>query len=160
MDPNMVIPVLVGLVSGAITPIVIELLRRKSKMQSEAETDVDVAEAAQKIVSGSASAVDVMTDLLKRYDLKIEEQEREIRNLQAQITKMQLDERARERYENVRNKAIADKIEGLENYIKTLIDTLRTNNLEIPPRPEILKNRDTLDKIRAIQFPIKPGETL
>ena len=166
MDWDKLLPILIALASGTITPIVIHFLQRKSKEKTESEIDLDISDAAQKIANGSASAVEVLEKLLMRYDKKIQDQdkkiqdqEREISNLNARITAMRIDEEARDRLDRERNIAIVNKFEALQDYIKVLVDTLRNNDIKIPPRPQLLKERDTLDDIKAIKFPIKTGET-
>jgi hypothetical protein len=160
MDTKDIVTILVAFASGFIAPLIKDYWQRKSRRKVETEADLDISDAAQKIVNGSASAVGVMEGLLKRYETKLKDQDRDIKNLKARITAMQIEEKNREKAEGERNNAIADQIDSLGKYIKVLIDTLREHDIPIPPRPKALKDRDTLDKIRAIKWPIKPGETI
>lgn len=140
-----------AVLSGAITPIALQLLQRKSKQQDEAETSVDIAEAANKIVTGGAEAVEAMKKVLLIYETRDTQHKQEIQNLQARLTAMQLDEVEKERINRERNNAIAEEIDALKKYIEVLVGTLRENNIDIPPRPEILKDSGTLQKIKAIK---------
>lgn len=163
MEINNILVFLAALASGFIAPLIRDYWARR-KLETEAE--LDISDAAQKIANSSASAVAVIEGLLKRFETKFKDQEEkiggqegEINNLRARLTAMQIDEQKRERVDGERNKAISDKIEALEDYIKVLIDTLRKHDIEIPKRPKMLTDRETLDKITAVQFPRKPGET-
>ena len=152
--------------SSPVVSLIQAYMARKSRRKIESEEDLDIADVVQKIASGSGTAVASMEGLLLRYERRFKEQEEkiggqegEIKNLKARLTAMQIDEQKRERVDGERNKAISDKIEALEDYIKVLIDTLRKHDIEIPKRPKMLTDRETLDKITAVQFPRKPGET-
>lgn len=159
MELRDLLTILIAFGAGVLVPLIQSWWQRKSREKLETELDLDVGDVAQKIVSGSGAAVDIMEKLLNRYEAKFEMQEQEIASLQARLTAMQIDEQKKSVQENERNQAIAEKIGALEDWSKTLVDTLRKNNIEVPPRPDKLKDRDTLEKIRAVQFPIKPGGT-
>ncbi len=107
------------------------------------------------LLEGRIDKQDTLIDELRSKNAELL---RDNQNLGARITKMQLEETERERAERERSRAIADQIEGLGNYIKVLIDTLRAHDIDIPPRPDILKNKDTLEKIRSLKFPINPDD--
>jgi hypothetical protein len=51
--------------------------------------------------------------------------------------------------EGQKEKNLYEVIEALKSYIKILIDTLRAANIEIPPRPDILKESNP--KIQAVR---------
>jgi hypothetical protein len=102
--------------------------------------------------------IDKQDALISELKTKNEDLARENNNLNARITKIQLEETERERVETERSKAIADLLEAMWDYIKTLIDALREHEIDIPPRPDKLKNRETLEKIRSLNFPIRTDD--
>ena len=85
------------------------------------------------------------SDYLRIADMTAEQLEKKINQInilekhaeaqQAQIIAIQLD---------ARNKQVelTNIIEALKGYIKVLIDELRKHDIDIPPRPDILKESD------------------
>jgi len=149
--------VLIAVIYGA-AEIIKAYWQRKPEKKAESERVLDISEAASEIAQGGNQAVEAVTRLLAIYEKlngELKEEVRtlrmEISNANARITAMQIEEMKRDRLEQERNRAIADKIEGMEKYVKVLIDTLRDNGIAIPPRPGVLKDDDTLNKIRAVK---------
>ena len=129
-------PALVGMVSGLIAPVILQLFQQRN------QTTRTNAEAMKSIAEGGEKAVSAAVRLLDEYQDDNATLRKEVDALRAEIISMRIDERAKELRLNA-------KIEALEQYIKLLIDTLRNNNLDIPPRPDILKESDP--KIKPIK---------
>ena len=129
-------PALVGMVSGLIAPVILQLFQQRN------QTTRTNAEAMKSIAEGGEKAVSAAVRLLDEYQDDNATLRKEVDVLRTEIMSMRIDERAKELRLNA-------KIEALEQYIKLLIDTLRNNNLDIPPRPDILKESDP--KIKPIK---------
>lgn len=135
MDWNVIIPALVGLASGLVAPLLIQLINRRNA------TNQTNAEVINKIAQGGEKAISAAIQLLNEYQEDNAELRAEVSSLKAEIVSMRIDERAKEARMNL-------KIEALEQYIKLLIDTLRAASIDIPPRPDVLKESDP--KIRKM----------
>lgn len=139
------IPLLAAI--AAWMPYILKWYGDRGKTKSE--TEFNVAQSANEITEGGERAVAAASRMLEYHEKRsqalasrVDEQDKELTLLKAQITAFQIDERAKEARLNA-------KIEALEQYIKLLIDTLRAHNIDIPPRPEILKESDP--KIKVIK---------
>ena len=155
--------ILLGLSSGAVVPIVLELIRRKSKKQIDSEVDVDIAKAAESIASGSSSVVETLEKLLTRYDKKIDEQQTQIEdqqtkitnqskaigNLQARISAIQLAEKERDRIDTERNNTITEFFEAFLERVETLTTILREHEIPVPEPQKKIPSRDTLELIKS-----------
>lgn len=86
---------------------------------------------------------DMSGEQLEKKINQINVLEKQVESLQAQITAMQIDHHNKE----VENTKV---IEALKLYIKVLIDILRAHSIDIPARPDILKESDP--KIKAIKL--------
>lgn len=115
---------------GALTPI---LIARFSKTKRERE--LDLAAGYIKLVDMTGEQLEAKINQISKLEERINLQQREIDGLNAQIVSMKIDERAKEL-------RLTAKIEALEQYIKLLIDILRAHDIEIPPRPDVLKESD------------------
>lgn len=93
------------------------------------------------LASDYLKIADMTGDQLEKKINQINVLEHQIDSLQAQLTAMQIDHRNQQ----VQNEKV---IEALKAYIKVLIDILRQNNIEIPARPDILK--ESSPKIKAV----------
>jgi uncharacterized protein (UPF0335 family) len=84
------------------------------------------------LASDYLKIADMTGEQLEKKINKINVLEKDIEALQAQITAVQLDARNHQL-------ELLQVIEALKAYIKILIDILRKHEIEIPPRPDILK---------------------
>lgn len=84
------------------------------------------------LVSDYLKIADMTGEQLEKKINQINVLEKDVESLQAQITAIRLD---------ARNKEIelTSVIDALKAYIKVLIDELRRHDIDIPARPEILK---------------------
>lgn len=143
---NYAITAIIAALVGALSQI---LVARYSKPKQE--RGADLVDKYIKITDMTAEQLEEKINQIARLETKVDLQKKEIDGLNARITSMVFDGDVRDKRENERNKAIADKIQGLEDYIKTLINALREHDIDIPPRPDILKDGDTLEKIKAVR---------
>ena len=139
MTLDFILPLIVGLASGFVAPLLLQLLGHK---ETKSRTDLNIAQAAGEIAEGGERAVAAVTKLLEEYEERNKEQKQEIINLRAQLAAMQIDERASAA-------RLTAKIDALEGYIKLLVEILRSNNIDIPPRPDVLK--ESSGKIKAVR---------
>jgi uncharacterized protein (UPF0335 family) len=84
------------------------------------------------LASDYLKIADMTGEQLEKKINKINVLEKDIEALQAQITAVQLDARNHQL-------ELLRVIEALKAYVKVLIDILREHEIEIPPRPDILK---------------------
>ena len=122
---------------AAWIPKILELIGRRKTEQSQ--VSLNIAQSAREIAEGGETAVDAVTKLLTIYETRdtqktkrIDDQDKEIAILRAQIVSMQIDERNKEA-------RLTEIIEALKDYIEVLVNSLRAHDIEIPPRPDILK---------------------
>jgi uncharacterized coiled-coil protein SlyX len=145
--PEFIITALLALSSGFLAPVVIQWLQKR---KSPADAIVNIAQSAQEIAEGGERAVAAAARMFEIYEtrmsmlnLRVIEQDKQIVTLQALVTSMQFDEQKKEAY-------FMGVINALKLYVKHLADILRENKLEVPPRPDILKESDP--KIKAIKI--------
>jgi hypothetical protein len=134
---NYVITAVFAALVGALTPI---LVARFSKTRRERELDlasgyIRLVDMTSDQLESKINQIGLLEKQLNILEDKIMLQRREIDGLNARIIAMQIDEQAKE------TRWLA-KFDALEQYIKLLIDILRAHDIEIPPRPDILKESD------------------
>jgi regulator of replication initiation timing len=126
MNWETIIPAFVGLVSGLVAPVLLQQLNKRNL------TNQTNAEVMNKISAGGASAVNAAIQLLNEFQEDNARLRLEVSSLRTEIFNLRVQEGEKE-------KQLNEFIEVLKNYIKVLIDILRDNKIEIPPRPDILK---------------------
>jgi hypothetical protein len=130
---------LMMLIGALASPLIVQWFgRRKAKTDS----DLNIGESAKAIAEGGETAVNAMREVLTFYKARIDEMEKslseyrlKVTTMEALITSMQIDWKAREA-------SLLVKIEALEQYIRLLVNILRAHDWEIPPRPDTLKDSD------------------
>lgn len=130
----MIVPqeVIIALIGGGLVSGVIELIKWINTRRSR-----DAG-----LVTDYLKIADMTGEQLEKKINQVNVLEAKIESLQAQITAMQLDNNNKQ----IENDRV---IEALKAYIKVLIDELRRHNMDIPPRPDIL--RESNPKIKAIK---------
>lgn len=139
-----IISILSSIATTIIAPIITRFLERR-KVKSE--EDLNIAQAAGDIIEGGDKAVARFERLLNRYEdknskleAKIDAQSTEIFNLNTRLTAQAIDQREKEsRWEA--------KFRAFEDYVSLLVTILRQHEIEIPPRPDVLKESQ---KVKAI----------
>jgi phosphoglycerate-specific signal transduction histidine kinase len=134
-----VIGAIASVLAALASPFVVQWFgRRKAKTDS----DLNIGESAKAIAEGGETAVNAMREVLTFYKARIDEMEKslseyrlKVTTMEALITSMQIDWKAREA-------SLLVKIEALEQYIRLLVNILRAHDWEIPPRPDTLKDSD------------------
>ena len=126
MNWEIIIPAVIGLLSGLGAPLAKELLNRRNLIN---QTNADVM---NKISAGGAAAVNTAIQLLNEFQEDNARLRLEVSSLRTEIFNLRVQEDEKE-------KQLTEFIDVLKNYIKVLIDILRENKIEIPPRPDILK---------------------
>lgn len=141
-----IVTALIGLSSGFLAPVVIQWIQKR---KSPTDTIVNIAQSAQEIAEGGERAVAAAARMFEVYEtrisalnLRVIKQDEQIVTLQALVTSMQFDEQKKEAY-------FMGVIDALKLYVKQLADILRENKIEVPPRPDILRESDP--KIKAIK---------
>jgi hypothetical protein len=127
---NYLITALIAATAGAIAPI---LVARFSKTREERESG---------LASDYLKIADMSGEQLEKKINQVNVLEAKTASLQAQIIAMQIDHNTQQ-VENLK------VIEALKDYIKVLIGVLREHDMEVPPRPEIL--RETNPKMKALK---------
>lgn len=134
MDINLILTAIVSAIVGALMQI---MVARFSKPKGERRADL--ADKWLKIADMSADQVEERINYIATLDARIRQQEekivlqqKEIDGLNARIVSMQIDERAKDA-------RLTAKIEALEQYVGLLINILRSHHIDIPPRPDVLK---------------------
>ena len=129
MDWSVIIPALVGLASGLVAPLLLQLFNRRNL------TNQTNAEVINKIAQGGETAVNAAIQLLNEYQEDNARLRLELSGVRTDLFNFRVQELEKERN-------LYEVIEALKAYIKTLIDTLRSADIAIPPRPDILKESD------------------
>jgi uncharacterized membrane protein len=136
MNFEIIITAFVGFAAGSITPVVLHFLNRRN------QTNQTNAEAISKIAQGGETAVNAAIQLLNEYQEDNARLRLELSGVRTDLFDLRVQEQEKE-------KNLFEVIEALKAYIKTLIDTLRAADIEIPPRPDILKESNP--KIKAVK---------
>jgi hypothetical protein len=136
MTIEIIITALVGFAAGSITPVVLHFLNRRN------QTNQTNAEVIHKIAQGGETAVNAAIQLLNEYQEDNARLRLELSAVRTDLFNLRVQEGQKE-------KNLYEVIEALKSYIKILIDTLRAANIEIPPRPDILKESNP--KIQAVR---------
>jgi hypothetical protein len=136
MTIEIIITALVGFAAGSITPVVLHFLNRRN------QTNQTNAEVINKIAQGGETAVNAAIQLLNEYQEDNARLRLELSAVRTDLFNLRVQEGQKE-------KNLYEVIEALKSYIKILIDTLRAANIEIPPRPDILKESNP--KIKAVR---------
>ena len=126
MTFEFILPLLVGLASGFVAPLLMQLLNRRNL------TNQTNAEAIHKIAQGGETAVNAAIQLLNEYQEDNARLRLELSGVRTDLFNLRVQEGEKE-------KQLYEFIEALKNYVKTLIDILREHEIPIPPRPDILK---------------------
>lgn len=141
--------IIIAFVTGVVVPIVNTWIQNKRKEKTKTETALDIAEAANKMVAGGTEAVEAMKGVLDIFEERNKQQVEEIRqqrleiiNLKAAITALQIDKVAE-------TAKLTAKIEAQDDYINLIVSILRQNNIQVPEKPDVLK--DTGQKIKAVR---------
>ena len=131
--------IIVALIGGGLVTGTIELIKWFNSRRSR---DAGLVTDYLKIADMSGEQLERKVNQINVLEAQIEALRAQIASLQAQITAAQIDSNTRQT-ENER------VIEALKDYIKVLIDELRRHDMDIPPRPDILKESNP--KIKAVK---------
>lgn len=146
-----VVTVIISVFGGALASIAVQRWgkTRQERKDEQAKNDAGVATDYLKLA-------DMTAERLEKMELQGEKQRLEISNLSARITKLQIELGEKDRELAIFKRAFAEKIEAFQKYVKELTDIMEANNIKAPTMPHRLTG-DTIDQIKRIQFPIKPG---
>ena len=126
MNWEILLTAAVGFLAGSVTPVLLHFLNRRNLTN---QTNADVM---NKIATGGGAAVTAAVQMLNELQEDNAQLRLELSRLRTELFDLRV-------LEAEKGKQLTEIIEALKEYIKILIDSLRAHNIEIPPRPDILK---------------------